>query len=592
MRCEEVMFFRPVTQALLSPPGVLDAVDRRIADSPPADGTPVVALLDGVPLERHRFLDGRIRFEDPDALGDSYRVGDHLHGTAMASLIIHGDLSEQQPALSRPIYVRPVMQAEDDGFGGRREQVPTDRLFLDVFHRAVQRMVTGEGGTPPTAPTVRIVNVSLGNPWQPFVREISPLARLLDWLAAQHNLLFLVSAGNYVDRVKLAVSRDEYRQLDDQGAVRAAIRSMRDARHERRLLSPAESINAVTIGALHADASGDGTPGHRVDLMRRRAYASPMSRLGLGVHRAVKPEILMPGGRQLYSGRIGSLSDPSEFDVARSTLAPGQLVASPSSRLGGLSGSAHQCGTSNATALATRLAALIHENLEAVLADASSPPDRELLPVLIKTLLVHASAWSDPEGLISELADSVETWQEGRRLRAQLMGFGPVIPERALVANDQRVLLVGAGRLRDGEAHKYALPIPDVMSGQIWRRRLVGTIAWFSPLHFRHRGYRGAKLYLSAPSAPHLFGSTTDADEKLANHGTVQHLIRESEERRVLDEASALELQVNCKADAGKITTSVPYGFAVTLEVAAPLSISIYQAIHDRLQARVPVRPR
>ena len=60
------------------------------------------------------------------------------------------------------------------------------------------------------APAVRVINLSLGNRFQPFDRELSPLARLLDWLAWKYKVLFVVSAGNHVDNITIMVSSADW----------------------------------------------------------------------------------------------------------------------------------------------------------------------------------------------------------------------------------------------------------------------------------------------------------------------------------------------------------------------------------------------
>ena len=57
-------------------------------------------------------------------------------------------------------------------------------------------MFESDGDNPAAAPSVRIVNLSAGDPVRVFARRISPLAKLLDWMAHQYNLVILVSAGN------------------------------------------------------------------------------------------------------------------------------------------------------------------------------------------------------------------------------------------------------------------------------------------------------------------------------------------------------------------------------------------------------------
>ena len=49
---------------------------------------------------------------------------------------------------------------------------------------------------------MKVINLSFGNSWQPFDRLISPLARLLDWLAWEYKILFIVSAGNQPQEIE------------------------------------------------------------------------------------------------------------------------------------------------------------------------------------------------------------------------------------------------------------------------------------------------------------------------------------------------------------------------------------------------------
>jgi hypothetical protein len=52
-----------------------------------------------------------------------------------------------------------------------------------------------------------------------------------------------------------------------------------------------------------------------------------------------------------------------------------------------------------------------------------------------------------------------------------------------------------------------------------------------------------------------------------------------------------LEIQVSCRADAGTLEEEVPYGLAVTLEVAEEIGVPIYEEVRDRVRARVRVAP-
>ena len=139
--CDDVMFVRP--QSSVSFPAVVEETHvgtpaepaREVADPP------VAALFDGVPVQRHALLDGRLLIDDPDGLEDLSAVAGRRHGTAMASLILHGDRHREEEPLDRQVYVRPVLVPMDDG---AREESSRDRLLVDTLYRAVRRMKEGE----------------------------------------------------------------------------------------------------------------------------------------------------------------------------------------------------------------------------------------------------------------------------------------------------------------------------------------------------------------------------------------------------------------------------------------------------------------
>ena len=54
-----------------------------------------------------------------------------------------------------------------------------DRLFPDLLHQAIMRIVDSEEGRRPWAPSVRIVNLSIGFPARALTRRMSPAGRLV-----------------------------------------------------------------------------------------------------------------------------------------------------------------------------------------------------------------------------------------------------------------------------------------------------------------------------------------------------------------------------------------------------------------------------
>ena len=252
---DRVMFFRPRAQSITQPS---DAETEIVSSAPVpnSDLSPVVALLDGLPLQNHPLLAGRLEVDDPDGWGETYQAKDRVHGTAMASLILLGELDAAEDPLRRKLYVRPVMRPDpDDTFHAQAtECTPDSDLLIDLMHRAVKRICEGDAGELPAAPGVRVINLSIGDAYRQFDREISPWARLLDWLAAKYSILFILSAGNVFEHLELEVARATFLQSTDEERVSLAMNALIASSANRRLFAPAESINALTIGASHADA--------------------------------------------------------------------------------------------------------------------------------------------------------------------------------------------------------------------------------------------------------------------------------------------------------------------------------------------------
>ncbi|MEZ5265159.1 MAG: hypothetical protein R2755_26045 [Acidimicrobiales bacterium] len=144
----------------------------------------------------------------------------------MASIICHGDLSRPSGPIRSPVYVRPVLVPDESDPKQARERFPSGSLPVDVIHRAIRRMLVGDGNQPAAAPTVRVVNLSLGDAARPFVRHMSPWARLLDWLAYEHNVLVVVSAGNHGGDIELPMSEADFRKLGAFDREQAVLRAM------------------------------------------------------------------------------------------------------------------------------------------------------------------------------------------------------------------------------------------------------------------------------------------------------------------------------------------------------------------------------
>jgi hypothetical protein len=351
-----------VPQSVGTPIEVDDRTQVEVARPSARVNDPIAAIFDAVPVQAHPLLVNRLVMDDPANL-EAQAVGQRVHGTAMASIVLHGDLNDTPSPVSRRVYFRPVMYAPSFG----DEIFDNDRLVVDVIVEAVMRMRANGG------PHVIVVNLSLGDRTKPFSGKISTWGRALDFLAFAYGILFLVSAGNIGDGLQMNEFADAaaFQAALPADQAKAVFRGLDALKADRRLLAPADSVNALTIGAWHRDASAEAFPG-----------ASPFppyttgdmpnisSRIGPGLRRATKPEALLAGGRQRVSldpvaapPILLSHPQPSRFW--------GIKVAAPPDN--GTTALHFTIGTSAATALATHSVHRIFDALEEAYLNRSLP---------------------------------------------------------------------------------------------------------------------------------------------------------------------------------------------------------------------------
>ena len=317
LMAEDVMFVSPFEPMSVKAAPSVPGSEFSFRPVALKDNKPRIALLDGVPFQNHDALAGRLSIDDPDDFESGYPLAARSHGTAMASLIIHGDLSVPEIPLDRKVYVRPIMRHEELPSDQYVERVSQDTLFVDLLHRAVRRILIGESSRPPVAPSVRIINLSIGDRGRPLVRRMSPIGRLVDWLALEYNVLFIISAGNHVDPISIPAEGAS----DRESARVAALQAVHASQIVRGILPPGDAMNAVTVGAVHADGSPDPDESSNVWDLSRQGEPALYSATGPGVDRMIKPDIYHVGGRRLFVRPIKQSVLRSDVDLcpARTT---------------------------------------------------------------------------------------------------------------------------------------------------------------------------------------------------------------------------------------------------------------------------------
>ena len=567
-----------------------------LAEGPTAGGAPVVALLDGLPLQNHSRLAGRLVIDVEAEVEDQYVSHLRQHGTAMASLIVWGDVNAEEAPLQRPLHVQPILRPHDTGIR-MEEQVPD--LVVDVIHRAVRRMLVGDGDGP-TAPSVRVINLSVGESYRPFLNTMSPFGRLLDWLSYKYGVLFVVSAGNYGHHAELEGVNSEtdlFGQLKDtEGLERALIADgHRDQRH-RRIFAPAESLNALTVGATAHDHADGAFPPNVVPAYQTPDLPAFYSRRGPGPKRAIKPDVLNSGGRVgLRRPITGTEAKWRISDHPKSP--PGHLVASPGpAGRGDLNNVRYCAGTSNAAALTSRAADQLYDVLWSLRrSQEGGVLDAAPEALWLKALLVHSASWpADAVAVVrSVLEEEGVTGHKMKDVLASVFGFGVVDPARVRNSADHRATLLGAGEIDHDGDHVWELPLPGSLSGKEGKRRLIVTLAWFVPPPLRVQTTRSVKLFFEAPNYKWV-ARQRQADHHGVQRGTVHHEVFEDEGVALpFAEDGVLTVHVKCndrEKDDRKTPLVVPYALIATVDVAAGVGVPVYEEVQAGVRARAQVR--
>ncbi len=561
-----------------------------------ADGPIRAALFDGTPTAAHAALDGGVIIEDVHDLVRLSEVGQRYHATAMASLILRGDLEVDGTALQDARLVSvPLLIDNDNG-----AWTPANRLFVDLLHVALTRLITAE---EPLAADVFVVNFSIGVRDMRFAGRISALARLMDWWAAREGILFVVSAGNIGESLLLSgVNAEDFEDADGderRARVRAAMRTLA---YERTLLAPAEAINAVTVGAVSKDLNGLAPPNQAgIITLEGEADTIPQitSALGLGPHRAIKPDLLEVGGRLevrvLPNGDDASLRP---LDVSQRT---GLVAASPR---GGVRATQKTRGTSSAAALTTRA---ILQSAEALTGEDGPYEGRELprrtLALLTRALAVNGARWpDDARDLYDEEIGHLGARQHARAKSevCRYFGYGVIAADLMRHSPETGVTMVGHGTIRKDQARIFRMPLPASMAGDRVPRSMRATLAWFSPVNPARAQYRLAGL--EAVVADDLddvedkgWGLDLKSDGPDANmvkRGSVwsRRLVHRIQTVPDFDDGADIPICVQCRDTAGgglSPDDDIAFAIAVTLEIEADVQYDILEEIEQQVRLRL-----
>ncbi len=407
--------------------------------SPPADA-PVVCVLDSGVTSGNPFLEKVVR---PD-LSKSFLANapdnpndEHGHGSAVASLCAYYSLNIAKEAQNIPklwIAAARILDANN--------KIENERLFSAVVEEAVKHFVS-KG--------VKIFCLAVGDDrriWSESRKGLIPrqswVARRLDQLSRRYDVVFVTCTGNIDlhDLREFVGDDNEYPHYFDEESV--------------HLLDPGQAALALTTGSIcHTTQivlARDSFP------MALRNQPSPFTRMGPGIRKEIKPEVVDYGGNLAIDGSTGNVRDNRGLQVVAASK---QLSPAAS----------YWSGTSFAVPRIAHKLALINQDLLSLGVSASSS--------LLRAFLVNSARHREENGELADLREKYAEAGEREKLH-MLLGYGLPDADRATGCDDYSVVCFFQGEIEPDRVAFFDVPVPSELSDSDGAQQLTVTVA-FAP---------------------------------------------------------------------------------------------------------------
>jgi len=462
----------------------------------PAADAPRVCIIDSGMQAGHRLLasaidtvNARSYVPDDDSIADMVPGGGH--GTRVAGAVLYPNSIPKTGQVQAVAWLQNARVL--DAHNEMRNLYPT-RLMRDIVRDF------WSSGT-------RLFAMSIQTMGPCRTVHMSSWAAELDQLSFNHDVLFIVSAGNILQ--------------DDWHSNRLGVAQHLEAgrayptyleENSSRIANPAQSCQALTVGSVCYDQIATDT--HLSFGVRDNPSA--FSRSGLGMWGMIKPDVVEYGGDYVLT--------------AANTFAPSIAAASPelvSSTLGGHPPvSRTNVGTSFAAPKVMHIAAAL----------AGALPQNSTL--LYRALIVQSARW--PEALENHT-------REDRLFHFRTLGYGIPDLQRALENSDARITFISDSVIKAGEAHLYEVKLAGLPGlRDTTDYRIEATLSYAArPRRTRQqlRNYVSTRLEWKAAH----FGESEEAFSGRVNVSLASDTEDESEVLNIGTET--IPWQVNVRAD-------------------------------------------
>ena len=536
--------------------------------SPPADA-PTVCVVDTGVSSGNPFLRPVTRGELVRSFLKSRPDGsdEYGHGSGVASLVAYYALNIAPGGTnSGQVWIASARVLDENNQS-------EERLFSAALKEVVEFF----------APRgIKVFNLSVNvrnRRWDTDARRTMPrrswIARRIDHLSREHDVVFVISTGN-IDRLEL---RAHYRD----GSSYPRYLALTDS----SLLDPGQAALALTVGSVALEATVVG-PAVGALAIAEQGQPSPFTRCGPGIAREIKPEVVDYGGNLTWDGELARENYGCSVPVATHQLTPALTYST---------------GTSLAAPRVAHKLALVSRDLQSLGINATAA----LLRAFIVNSARHPLTTDEVDAFATAMTDEPRKWLHA-------LGYGVPDSDRATGCDPFSVVLFHQGTLQPDTIAFLEIPVPaSLQASGTGSKRLTVTVAQSPEVQ-----QWGLEQYLGTVLKWRMFRGDVSRDDVVTamsrseeeeveprelpqelafgikvtqrSRGTVQHDVYEWKQHREEFSEHNYTLAIAAFSRWSRNTQPVPYAAVVRLEETTRTA-PIYAEVRNALvELRVRVR--
>lgn len=524
----------------------------------PDPDAPLVGILDSGVNDAHPLLTGVVvgRTSVPTSLGLSDEFG---HGSRVGGVVAYGDVRDCLESGSFQASVR-ILSGKVVNDQGNLD----DRRLIASQMNEIIRDLHARG--------CRIFNLSLGDRRARYGGgKVGQWTAILDELARELNILFVVAAGNY-------------EHLPENGHPEDHLNGYPNylTSGQNRIFEPATAANVLTVGAVaHAAAVRDHGPGYvSVRPIANVGEPAPFTCAGPGVGQSLKPDLCDDGGNLLYDGAVQGLTRSPESEVFTTHHRYLERLFTTA------------FGTSYAAPFVTHKAALVLQAFPNASAN------------LLRALLASSARIPEPS-LLRLQGASAETINS-------LCGYGIASAEIASTSDMNRIVLYADASIGMDRFFVYEVPIPTEYAETKGERKIRVTLAFDAPVRHSRAAYLGVEMSFRLvrgksleevrehyrkrnkeqegrhPELEGRYDCKFDFGSNTRERGTLQSATLVMKNNPAPEYGETYYLVVRCERQWFPDEFAMQR-FAVVVELSHSQDVRLYERVRERLAVRVRV---